>query len=395
MSRQLISRNPSLQRLLDEGYEIEVRSNLLLVHSVPYANARREVALGTLVSELTMVSPGLLDRPGTHQIHFIGEHPCKSDGSDLVQIRNQSTEFKLADNITAHHYFSHKPRSGAYLDYYEKVVTYARVISDQAKVIDATADAKTFKVIEPIEEGSIFQYEDTASSRAGIQRITSRLKAQRIAIVGLGGTGAYVLDLVSKTPVLEIHLYDADFFRPHNAFRSPGAASRAQLDLRLTKVAHLAGIYSAMHRGIVRHEVMVSEVNVDELARYDYIFLCVDKGTVRQLVLEHLAATAVCVIDSGMGINMTEDQEHVWGTCRVTTSTQHTREEALKRIPKVDRDEEIYGSNIQIADLNCFNASLAVVKWKRMSGFYVDDRKEYDTTFSINLNQLSRGELEQ
>lgn len=114
MSRQLISRNTPLQRLLDEGYEIEVRASLLLVHSVPYVNSRREVVLGTLVSELTMAAPGVLDRPGTHQIHFIGEHPCKSDGSDLIQIRNQSSEFKLADSVTAQHYFSHKPRSGSY-----------------------------------------------------------------------------------------------------------------------------------------------------------------------------------------------------------------------------------------------------------------------------------------
>ena len=68
MSRLLISRNPDLQRLRDEGYEIEVRSNLLLVHSVPYVNSLREVALGTLVSELTTASPGVLDKPGTHQI---------------------------------------------------------------------------------------------------------------------------------------------------------------------------------------------------------------------------------------------------------------------------------------------------------------------------------------
>jgi hypothetical protein len=71
MSHQLISRNPDLQRLRDEGYEIEVRSNLLLVHSVPYVNSLREVALGTIVSELTTASPGVLDKPGTHQVHFI------------------------------------------------------------------------------------------------------------------------------------------------------------------------------------------------------------------------------------------------------------------------------------------------------------------------------------
>lgn len=391
MSRLLISRNPALQRLVDEGYEVEVRANLLLVHSIPYVAPDRQVAFGVLVSELTMATTDLVDRPGTHQIHFIGQHPCKADGSDLMQIRHSSSEFKLADNITAQHYFSHKPRTG-YADYYEKVTTYANVISDQARAIDPKADARTFKVIKPADESCIFQYEDTASSRAGIQRIAGRFKPLRIAIVGVGGTGAYVLDLVSKTPAAEIHLYDGDLFRPHNAFRTPGAASRETLGLHQSKVAYLNGIYSAMHKGIVAHEVMITEANVQDLSGYDYVFLCVDRGTVRQLILEHLARERVTVIDTGMGVNMTHDQETVFGTCRVTTSTSQTRAEALTCIPKVDRDEELYGSNIQIADLNCLNAALAVVKWKRLCGFYVDDRAEFDTTYNVNLNQLSRGE---
>ena len=113
MSHQLISRNPDLQRLRDEGYEIEVRSNLLLVHSVPYVNSLREVALGTIVSELTTASPGVLDKPGTHQVHFIGEHPCHPDGRELGQIKNASGDYPLADGVTASHYFSNKPRLGS------------------------------------------------------------------------------------------------------------------------------------------------------------------------------------------------------------------------------------------------------------------------------------------
>ena len=73
----------------------------------------------------------------------------------------------------------------------------------------------------------MFLYEDTASSRADIVTINSKLKSLRIGIVGLGGTGSYVLDFVAKTPVKEIHLFDGDTFDQHNAFRAPGAASGA------------------------------------------------------------------------------------------------------------------------------------------------------------------------
>ncbi|MDZ7652346.1 MAG: ThiF family adenylyltransferase [Burkholderiaceae bacterium] len=87
-------------------------------------------------------------------------------------------------------------------------------------------DPRTFKTIDSNESESVFLFEDTASSRAGIQPIAQALREYKIAIVGLGGTGAYILDLVAKTHVSEIHLYDADKFRQHNAFRAPGAASR-------------------------------------------------------------------------------------------------------------------------------------------------------------------------
>ena len=70
----------------------------------------------------------------------------------------------------------------------------------------------------------------------GIAAVSAKLRRHRIAIVGLGGTGAYVLDLVAKTPVAEIHLYDGDVFLQHNAFRSPGAASVADLRSNLSKV---------------------------------------------------------------------------------------------------------------------------------------------------------------
>lgn len=390
MSRLLISRNPELQRLIDEGYEIEIWAGYLLVHSVPYVNSKKEVARGVIVSELTTSKPDVLGRPSTHQVHFIGEHPCKTDGADLVQIRCQSGEFKLAEGITAQHWFSNKPRCGHYESYYEKVTSYVRVISSQAKALDPNVDARTFRTREPVEDDSVFLYQDTASSRAGIQRLAARFRQLRIAFVGLGGTGSYALDLVAKTHVVEIHLFDADLLKPHNAFRFPGAISRETLDRGITKVKYLSEYYSTMRRGVVPHEVMIDEDNVMELAGFDYVFLCVDRGEVRQLVLRALANTSVTVIDVGMGLNLSDDQESIWGTCRVTASTPSTRDIALARIPKVDRDEELYASNIQVADFNCLNAALAVAKWKRMCGFYLDDHDEYETTFSVNLNQLSR-----
>ena len=316
-----------------------------------------------------MISPEVLGKPSTHQMHFVGDHPCNPDGSELTQIKNGTGDYRLTDDLSAQHYFSNKPQSGAYDNYYDKITSYVRVISNQARAIDPTADARTFKVIDPVQEDSVFLYADTASSRA-----------------------AYVLDLVAKTHVREIHLYDGDAFHQHNAFRSPCAASIADLERKLSKVHYLAEKYGVMRTNIVAHDVMITEANVAELANYDFIFICVDKGTVRKLIIDALEQQATCFIDVGMGVNMTDDGEHLWGTCRVTTSYPETRTLAATSIPKVDRDEELYGSNIQIADLNCLNATLAVIKWKRWSGFYFDDRSEHESTFNLSLNQLSNKE---
>lgn len=68
------------------------------------------------------------------------------------------------------------------------------MISNPAQSIDPNATAKIFAVIEPAESESVFNYLDTASSRAGINLVRRKLELGKIGIVGVGGTGCYVLD---------------------------------------------------------------------------------------------------------------------------------------------------------------------------------------------------------
>src|SRR5262249_37763930 len=145
---------------------------------------------------------------------------------------------------------------GGYANYYELITRYVQILGDQARAIDPSATACTFPPA-PAPEDSVFQYVDSASSRAGIVAATNQLKGQRVAIIGVGGTGSYVLDFVAKTPVDEIHLFDGDDFLTHNAFRSPGAASLEALAARPRKARYLRDTYSNMHRRIVAHEVAI------------------------------------------------------------------------------------------------------------------------------------------
>jgi len=44
--------------------------------------------------------------------------------------------------------------------------------------------------------------------------------------------------------------------------------------------------------------------------------------------------------------------------------------------------------NIQIADLNMLNAAFAVIKWKKLLGFYKDLENEHFSTYTVDGNLL-------
>jgi hypothetical protein len=369
---------------------VEVRANYLLVHSVPYVDALKQIAFGTLVSELTLAGDVTV-RPGNHVVHFAGSHPCTKDGAPIVQIAHASATQQLAQNLVIQHSFSNKPASG-YANYYEKMTRYIEIISSAARALDSKVDARTFKPIESSDDSSVFNYFDTASSRAGIMAVSAKLAPLRIAIVGLGGTGSYVLDLVAKAPVREIHLFDDDLYLQHNAFRAPGAASLDDLLRQLTKVQYLHDLYAKMRSGIVPHPVRIDEANVHLLQGFDFVFVCVDKGSVRKLILDTLRTQGTSFVDVGMGVEVTADGK-LWAVCRITAGTKGNTDHVDNRVPMVDADgDAVYTQNIQIADLNALNAAMAVIKWKKIVGVYEDSEKEHHSTYSTNFHLLTSEE---
>lgn len=393
MSQQLISRSPQLKRLQEEGFDLEVRANYLLVKGVPYVNSESEVKRGTLVSELTLAGD-VATTPGSHVAYFAGGYPCLKDGSEISQIRHSSSDQRLADGLLVNHMFSSKPTTGAYKDYYEKITTYVAIISSPAEALDSNATARTFPLIVPTENESVFNYLDTASSRAGIGVVTSKLQLRRLAIVGVGGTGSYVLDLIAKVPVREIHLYDGDRFSNHNAFRSPGAPSIEELRQEPLKVDYFKERYARMHRHIVAHNYYIDESNVDQLQAMDFVFLCLDRGTDKRLIVDRLEEWAVPFIDVGMGVHLVDDS--LLGILRITSSTAKKRAHVKRknRIPFANGNgDNDYDRNIQIADLNALNATLAVIKWKKLYGFYHDLEQEHHCTYTIDGNMLLNEDL--
>jgi hypothetical protein len=388
MSHRLISLSPDLKRLRDEGFNVQIKKGYLVVEDVPYLDAVKQVRRGVLISTLNL-SGDKTQAPDTHALYFAGEYPCDAQGAKITQIANDSKTQELAPGVVVDHYFSAKPVAGsAYADYYDKMTNYVAILSGPARTIDPTVTARTYPVVLADEDEPVFNYIDTASSRAGIGMATAKLELGKVAIVGLGGTGSYVLDLVAKTPVREIHLFDGDRFRQHNAFRSPGAPTADELSGAPLKVAHFKARYAPMRRGIIDHPYYLTAANLDELTGMEFVFLCVDAGQDKRHIVDALVARGIPFVDVGMGLELVESS--VGGLLRVTTATKDHNAHLAKRIPleAVDVDDD-YSSNIQIADLNALNAALAVVKWKKLRAFYLDFDREHNTIYTLDGNMLT------
>lgn len=391
MSHQPFALSPDLKRLRDEGYFVQIVGGLLLMREVPYVNAQRQVRTGTLISRLELTG-NVTRPPQDHVAFFDGDFPCNSDGSRIHQIAHQSSHQDLGHGVTAEHSFSSKPQAtGRYDNYYHKMTTYAAILAGPAAVLKPGVTARTFRVPEP-DEDNVFNYIETASDRVGIGALTERLANEKVAIIGLGGTGSYVLDFVAKTPAREIRLFDGDEFLQHNAFRAPGAPSIEELREAPKKVDYLKGIYSKMHQRITAHPVALNAGNMHLLDGITFAFICIDGGEPKKIVVQKLESLGVSFIDVGMGLELVDGT--LGGILRVTASAPEKRGHVHDgRVSFAGGGEkDIYSTNIQVADLNALNAVLAVIKWKKIRGFYRDLEREMQSTYTTDVNLLLSGD---
>src|SRR5205823_6512883 len=133
----------------------------------------------------------------THVVFFVGEPPCDQHGTMLPGVSPNSNQ-ALGDGLTPNHQISMVPKTGPnpgkYSDYYEKITTLVRIVWHPAQAIDPDITPYTNPVVVPDEEDdSVFNYLDTAATKAGIVVANAKLEGQRIAIVGAGAAGSYVL----------------------------------------------------------------------------------------------------------------------------------------------------------------------------------------------------------
>jgi len=84
------------------------------------------------------------------------------------------------------------------------------------------------------------------------------------------------------------------------------------------------------------------------------------------------------------------------GMVRVTYFAAADAQTVLDKqlVELADAPENVYRTNIQIAELNALNACLAVIRFKQLRGFYLEEGPIYNLLFGIgDMKIVSESEL--
>lgn len=385
---RLVRNSPDLARLVQDGFAVRIVNGFLVVDDIPFVDDGAQVQWGSLLCPLDL-SGTTTAVPSTHVMCFVGGVPRNKNGEAIGGLVNDGVEkWSATADLTAVCGFSQKKPEGNYTDFYEKVTFYTAMVTSPAQAVDPGATPYTFKPVLTDEDDGVFLYVDTFSSRAGIAELNDLLALEKVVIIGLGGTGAHLLDAVAKTPAKTIHLYDGDFFRTHNAFRAPGAASLEDVAAGMRKVDYYTAMYSVMRRGIQPHPVNVTAENVNQLLDANFVFLAMDTGPDKKAIIEALTTNGIPFIDTGVGLS--KDPSGINGQLRVTTSTpgrsDHITNDGL--ISYYVGDDAEYDTNLQVDELNAITANFAVIRYKKLLRFYADAEDERHTVYVVDSGDL-------
>ena len=244
-----------------------------------------------------------------------------------------------------------------------------------------------------------FHIPNTFEARAGIAPVQDHIRGDRIAIIGLGGTGAFLLDLIAKTPLSEIYLFDSDCVDWHTLMRAPGVPTAEEIEQvragSLLKVDYYRSKYSVFRDGIYVRPVRVEnpEMFAEFVAEHpiDFAFICIDQFTegdsARQdAVYQAVSAAGVPFIDSGVSITI-ED-------CAVRGAVTTTAYEAGSdmwegAVPNSRLHGDALGyRNVQLPEVNAAAALFAVMEWRRRTGQYVLESPSFYQKFLLEKGQI-------
>jgi hypothetical protein len=372
-----VNHNDDIRRLFEKGYALREDQAHLVVRDIPYLDNNLALQVGAIVTKLEDID-GKRVKQGDHQVLFAGSSPYGLDGKPIPNLSDRTAHVALRKSgVTVQRQFSNKPLEAfqdptkTFPDFFAKIEHYVKLISGPA--IDRYGDrAKflTFRIDEDEAEASVFKFRDTLTSRAEIGDLAQLFNEEVVAVIGLGGTGSYLLDLLVKTPVKSILGFDGDLYHVHNAYRSPGHLEQSELGL--SKADVYQSRYENFRNGLRIQRKYVDDTSFPDFEGVTFAFVCVDKGPARSKIFDLLISRRIPFIDVGMGLN--RKQGPLAGLLRITYySAEHAQETRDKQLAEMGDDpSDIYRVVVQTAELNALNACLAVVRYKQLRGFYVN-----------------------
>ncbi|MCL6682482.1 DUF6791 domain-containing protein [Sphingomonas alba] len=386
------SHNDSFQRLLDEGFTL-YRHGAFIVGRVPFLDANLTVQHGLLIDAISEEAGGVAGQsPFLHQFLFSGGTPSNIDGTQLVLGGGPDNRL-IFDNVNADWFWSFKKTENGqardYVDFYEKFRHHFDAITAPVRHLYPDVELKPFvNVLSVEDDNNPFVFNDEHSARAAVMDLRENLLAHRVGVIGVGGTGSFIVDLLSKSPVNKIVVFDPDILKVHNTFRSPGPAIRE--DLGRPKAELLAHRYLRSHKRVEHHNVAVSPANAELLEGLTFVFVCVDKEGVRRELATLLLEKDIPFIDTGMGLD--RSAAGLTGMVRTTLSRPESRPmiEAEFTTPAHEVAENIYHTNIQTADLNALNAATAVMMFKKYAGYYAEMPQTWQSLLTVQTGSTIR-----
>ncbi|WP_368293783.1 ThiF family adenylyltransferase [Dehalobacter sp. TBBPA1] len=393
MFQRLVSHNDDIKRLVEKGYAVGFDSNYLVIRDIPYLDQQLHLRTGSFVSKIMFIDQNKVTQDD-HQVYFAGSVPYNFEGKPIPNLGGGPVRLPLSENskdVIVERSFSNKPRkTGRFSDFFEKIESYVSIISGPA-MEKYDVNPYTYRIVEQAQEDSVFKFQDTLSSRAEISDLSAKFKDDVIAIIGLGGTGSYVLDFLVKTPVREVRIFDIDPYYVHNVFRSPG---RLQSDeLGKLKVEVYGSRYENFRNGLKAEPKFIDETSKDDFSDVTFAFVCVDKGTSRAGIIELLVSMKIPFIDVGMGLSRKNGKLKGMARTSYFSTDENQIAKEKEMVPLTDNPDDVYKTNIQIGELNALNASLAVIRYKQLRGFYMESVANYDLLFDISDMKIVGSDL--
>ena len=364
------------QAASERGWLIEVSQNRISVGQVPYRmkdgnTGKCQISVETLDDGLRMKSP---EKGGgaTHAAILSGV----SDGR-AYQATGEPVGNVLWTDDTNECVISIKLDDAEYVDAWHALLIYASSVAGEVGVQER----------EQIER--VFKFEILGEDSWQMRNFRNREIGMRIGIVGLGGVGLWIFDMMSKTDVKEIRVWDGDKIEGRNLVRAPGWAGQDAIGKN--KAEYFGEHYDQMRTGIsIYPEYWQPDQSTNLFHDLDFVFVAIDNTETRSALCEHLEQTGVPFIDVGLGIELR--QEGIRGTCQIFYSGTDPARWRVCIPTSGGEGEKEYGEDdyydLQLADLGALTAALAVGTWRRHINQYEQEEMDWLIRYWIEQNEL-------